>query len=52
MCEPGKDRESYLENPRGKQNHVPAMQSNAQADSTCFALLAAELDAFFPSLPL
>jgi hypothetical protein len=52
MCKPGIDRESYLENPRGKQNRVPAMQSNTQADSTCFVLLAAELDAFFPSLPL
>ena len=51
MCKPSTDREGYLEDTGGKQDRVPAMRSNAQADSACFALLAAELDAFFFSLP-
>lgn len=52
MRKPSTDRESYLEDIRGKQDRIPAMRSNAQADSACIALLAAELGVFFPSLPL
>jgi hypothetical protein len=52
MCGPGTDREAHLTDTRGQQTRVSAMRNDARVDSAYFALLALELDPFFPSLPV